>query len=486
MVSGVAEHAVGGRDAPTLADDLRTLYRAFASRRWLIATIIAASLFAAVAYIWLARPVYTSSVDIFIDPRERSIVDLGAAPTGMGSSSQGADNALVESQIAILGSRQVLGELIDRQHLEADPLFNAVSGGILAAVRGWAKALLYGPNAESFSRTTPVDRALAGLSRAVTIKRVGQTYVLNVAVTTSSPERSADIANALADIYLADSQSATDDSARESARSLEARLSQLGAASEASQRAVEDYRKANGLVGSQGVLVDERQLTELSAKVVAASVAKETARVALENLKAGGADAVSSDLAAQIRIRIDQARSEENALAATFGARHPRLAQVRQTRASLEKALSDELGRVVRRAETDYRNAEATETSLKAMLGDFEARLAKSNAASVKLRELEQVAEQNRALYDTFATKAKQAREQISLPTTTARVISRAEPASRPSAPRVAVVLAVGLFLGMVVGFGAAWLAFLLSAPPVRQRPPLTVIGRGRQTIAAE
>lgn len=468
---------------PTLADDIRLLFEAFSMRWRLIAAITAAFLLLGIGYLWVASPAYTSGVDIFVDPRERKLVDLGGAPSGMGSSSQGADNALVQSQVAILKSRAVLSALIEREGLLEDSSFGAAaSGGFGAVVKDAIKALIYGPNVGSYGQMSPLDRTMDKLSRAIDIERVGQTYVLNVAVTTGSPEQSARLANAIAEIYIADGQNAVDSSALEAAQSLEARLAELRAVSEASQRAVEDYRSANGLIGAQGVLVDEQQLAELTARVTAAAVTTEQTRAALDEIRRAGANAesiLSSDIASQLRMRLDQARSEEQVLAGIYGQRHPRLAQARETRVSAERALNAELSRIRDRAESDHKRAVETERSLKALLDQYQARRAGSNSASVKLRELQQVAEQDRAMFEALAMRAKQAREQVALPSTTARIISMAEPASQPSEPRMRIVLAVSLFLGLVFGFGTAWLMHLLFGPPTPRH------ARSRQAHAA-
>jgi uncharacterized protein involved in exopolysaccharide biosynthesis len=486
MKPNAPDIARSGQDQPSLGDDLRALVSILWSRWRLIATIMAVFLVFGFAYIWLASPGFTSSADIFIDPRERNLVDQGAVPTGMGSSSQGADISLLESQVAILGSRTVLSTLIEQEGLADDAEFSAESSGPLSIIKDIAKAVMYGPNVGSYGSMTPVDRALATLQDAVEVKRVDQTYVISVSVTTGSAAKSARLANALANIYLADGQNASDQSTRETAQSLEARLSELRQSSEASQKAVEDYRKEHGLIDAQGALVDERQLTDLSGQVVSASVATESTRVTLENLQRDGAKAATSEVVKELQVRLDQARSEEDALAAALGPRHPRLQQASETRISLETALKSELGRVIQRATNDYENARQTETSLRALLAQSTEALNQSNGASVKLRELQQIADQNRALYDSFANKAKQMREQISLPTTTARIISSAEPSSRPSEPKLPLILAISIFLGGVVGFGTAWVQHILSPKPSLAPKRFAVLSREDHSVAAQ
>lgn len=477
----------GGRESEaSLAEDLRILARAFSSRWRLIAGIVFLCVFAGLAFVWLSSKTYTSTVSIFIDPRERSLVDLGVAPTGMGSSSQGADGALVDSQMTILTSRSVLGQLVERERLDIDPAFVSESKGLLADLRSGVAALLYGGDRNRAAAVSPFDRALAGLQKAVDVKRVDNTYVLDVSVTTGSPTRSATLANALSDIYLSNGQSVVDDSARESAASLEARLVELGRITEESQQAVELYRRENGLLDTDGVPLAERQVGELSTQLLGASVAAEAAKAALDALRENGAGASASDLASQIRMQIGQARAEERMLSDTYGPRHPRLVRAQEHLRALERALESELARVLAKAEADYRAAAAQQAALKDMLAKAQESLAQSNAASVKLRELEQVAKQNRELFDSFSTKAKQAREQISLPATTARVISPAQPATKPTAPRAFLILAASAFLGCVAGFGAAWLLYLLIGPPKRHRSTSVQPARKRHLAAAE
>ena len=470
----------------SLAEDLRTLARAFSSRWRLIAAIVFLCVFAGFAFVWLSPKTYTSTVSIFIDPRERGLVDLRVAPTGMGSSSQGADGALVDSQMTILTSRSVLGQLVERERLDVDPAFVSNSTGPIGELKRAVATVLYGGDRSRGAEVSPFDRALAGLQKAVDVKRVDNTYVLNVSVTTGSPTRSATLANALGDIYLSDGQSVVDDSARESAASLEARLVELGRVTEESEQAVETYRRQNGLLDTNGVPLAERQVGELSSQLLGATVAAEAAKAALEALRENGAGASASDLASQIRMEIGQARAEESMLSDTYGPRHPRLVRAQEHRRGLERALDAEVARVLAKAEADYRAASAQQAALKDMLAKAQESLARSNAASVRLRELEQVAKQNRELFDSFSTKAKQAREQISLPATTARVISPAQPATKPTAPRASLILAASAFVGCVAGFGAAWFLYLIIGPPKRRRTARLQPLRKRHLAAAE
>lgn len=477
MKMRVPEYSGGGAGAASLADDLRILARAFACRWRLIALIAAAFVLLGLAFVAFSPKTYTSSASVFVDPRSRALIDFGVVPTGLGSSSQGADGSLVDSQLAIITSQSVLGKLIETEGLDRDPEFVGTAPSLVSALSQRLGSLLYGTDRATVDDGSAFGRALLKLEKAVSVKRVDNTYVIDIAVTTRSPERSAELANALANIYLSADQDVSDDSARQSAAALERRLSELGQASEAAQRAVEDYRRQNGLVDSEGVLVAERQLTELSSQMINASVAAEAARSTLDVLKASGAAAATSAQAVQLRTALDRATADEQMLASTYGPRHPQLVRARLNREALQKALDAEVSRQIATAEVDYQKASSQKASLERMMDEAQTALTHSKTASVKLRELEEAARQNRELFDSFATKAKQAREQVSLPTTSARIISPARPPERPTGPRKILVLAASAFVGSVAGFGLAWLLYLVVGPPrprrSRNEPPL-------------
>src|SRR5690606_33950707 len=115
------------------------------------------------------------------------------------------------------------------------------------------------------------------------------------------------------------------------------------------------------------------------------------------------------------------------------------------------------------RTESEYQSAIAREQSLRGMLDQLEGRQSELNAASVQLRELERNAASSNAVYESFLQRSKEAREQIDLPAVTARVISPAVPASRPTDPRLAIVLPVAATVGLALGASIAWLLHLLK-----------------------
>lgn len=466
------------RDArPNLKHDLEVVALALGSRWRMIAVVVVLSICCGVAYMWQAQPSYKSTVDILIDPRPRTVVGLDVVPTGLGSSSLGSDSGLVDSQVQLLSSRTLLTTVIQKQGLEVQTAapHASLSGGL----SGLLKTLLYGPNRTDYEGATSFDRALSQLQSSLKIERLGNTYVLRVTVTSDSPQRAADVANSIAATYVEQGQDAVDQETRQTADALDARLTQLKASSDQAEQALEKYRRDNGLLDAQGVTVDEQQLRDLNDQVTKASVDAETARARMaeiDRLKGLPASALAatnvmtSPTAEALRAQLDTAMADETSLAAIYGKQHPTLILARQKRAALERALLQEFSRIQGRAASDYQAALDGQQRLKALFTQYEQNRADSNEAAIRLKELQGAADVARTLYTSFSQRAAQAREQIDLPTNTARVISTAEPSSQPSDPRLPVVLGTAAAAGLMLGIGLAWLLYLLGVPTARSR----------------
>lgn len=455
---------------PTLSDDLRLIVTIFRSRLHIILPSLAVAGVLGLAYLWFATPSYRSDVEILLDPRPRQIVDGEAAPTGLGTSSQGADTALVESQVGIVTSRSALTALIERFDLLDDPQFGNARGGSSAVVAA-IKRMVYGPNAASQSSLSPEDRALEKLMKAIGVWRAGNTYIIGISAETPSALRSAELANGLAEIYLQQVQDTASDVNAESAAFLEARLAELKAEADAARHAVEDYRAAHGLISADRLLIGEQQLRDLSSQITQASIDSQTALANLQEVRrlaaapAGGPDGASGLSSATVdalRAQLAAARTEELSLSASFGPKHPSMARLAERRASIETLLKAEYVHMTEQAESQYRAAAGKEQSLRALLAEQEARQVTANADSVALEELERVAQARGTVYQSFLTRSMEVREQVKSPASTARIISPAVPASRPDNPRMMPVMAVAVAAGLFFGLGLAWLHHLM------------------------
>lgn len=170
---------------------------AFLARNWrillispLIGLVLGISLFSALP------PAFTATTTLVLNnQRPRAPLDQIPATN---------EEGYVATQAAIIQSDLILKRIVDDLNLTADPDFS-LRPRLLARLRG---VIGLEPDLESLG---PQDlqflrerTSLARLRRAVGVRRLGTTFVVDVAVTTSDPEKSARIANAIAAHFIED------------------------------------------------------------------------------------------------------------------------------------------------------------------------------------------------------------------------------------------------------------------------------------------
>jgi polysaccharide biosynthesis transport protein len=433
---------------------LSTLWRG----KW---TIVASSLIAlalGLVFIAVAPRQYTAATQILIDPTDLLAVGNGATPSTPLSD---AGLLQVESQVRVLGSDAVLRRVITALSLDQDREFagsrsplRALGEDILAAI---------GLRRDDISE----DRTLAALTelkRHVVVKRDERTYVVEVDVTTCDPEKSARIANAIADAYLAEQTQIRADAARQVSQSLSGRLKDLRDRVREAEEKIEDYKARNNMIGANGLLVNEQQLSDINNQLAAARVRTADAKARLGQITLvqrtkdeNGAfpAALQSPTITALRSQYAEIMRREAEELATLGPRHPAVLDIQAQADRLRRMIDNEIDRTAVAARTEYESAKASEQTIADNVKALEGTTVDTNQAMVGLRELEREAQASRDIYQAFLVRARETGEQQLIDTKNIRVISRADMPLRRSSPPSGILIALGaLLLGAATGAG--------------------------------
>ena len=233
----------------------------------LIAVTTLAVLALAVTYLLLATPQYTAFTEILIDPRKKNTVENEVIPSGLGTTA--SDNfALVDSQVRVITSDAVLRPVVKSQDLVADPEFNGTERSIPTRVVLFVLSLL---SSSSGTPASPEDFALKELRKNIEVSRDNQTYVIQIAVTTRSPTKSADIARAIAASYLKDQSSEKIETTKSVSAQIDGQLATLRERLLKAESEVQKFRATHNLqLSENNVLIDTRQLQQLNEKLTEA------------------------------------------------------------------------------------------------------------------------------------------------------------------------------------------------------------------------
>jgi polysaccharide biosynthesis transport protein len=490
--------------------DLKELIRVMRRRRNTILWTAAIPVLLALAYGLLATPLYTASVQILIDPRDRRIISNEVTPETLAAD---GGIAVVESQLLVITSDTVLRRAIVRERLDADPEFGGAPTGLPGLLQqGFSKVgidLSGGSDGEL--------KALRQLKKRIGVKRADKAFVVDVFVTTEGREKSVRLADAVAQAYLADQSEARAAASGRASTALGGRLDALRTRVQEAEDRVVQYKEQHKILAAGGVLVNEQQLSEMTGQLNTARGKTAEARARYEQIaraRRGGAEsgaipeAVLSQTIGQLRTQYAEVARQRAELGALVGPRHPSIVNLDAQIQGVQKLINEELSRIATAARSELERAQASEQALEANLEASKQNAVTTNQASVRLRELERELEASRAVYQAFLTRARETGEQQSIDNTNARIISSATPPRDKSWPPRLLLLAVALVGGLGIGTGAGLmreyfderiysgralqsvtgLPVLAAVPALTQRAGRWSIGsvRARQRVAAD
>jgi uncharacterized protein involved in exopolysaccharide biosynthesis/Mrp family chromosome partitioning ATPase len=427
----------------------------------LLSTMVAVGL--AALFVLLVPHKYTATTQILIDPTDLRAVQNDIAPTIPQSD---AAVLQVESQARVIASDNVLRRVVAAEGLDHDPEF----------MRG-AMAVQYGPLA-----------ALNELQKHLVVKRSERTYVVDVSVTSEDPAKAARIANAIAQTYLTEQTEVRSNAARQISQSLKGRLQELQTRVRDAEQKVEAYKASHNIVGANGELVNEQQLSNLNSQLSLARARTSEAKARLDQVESVlhsktpiGAfpEAVQSQTISLLRSQYAEIMRRDAEQKSSLGERHPAVIEIEAQGARLQKLIEDEVNRIAQSDRAEYERAKADEDMLSRQVDALKNTAVSTNESLVGLRELERDVQASRTVYESFLVRSRETGEQEQVDTKNIRIISKADrPIYRSSPPPSLVLGLAAMLLGFASGVGIVIMQG--SAEDATPRPTRTPANFGR------
>jgi capsular exopolysaccharide synthesis family protein len=407
-------------------------------RRLLIMAIVGAAVAAAAfTFLMMRTPVYEATALVMINPRQERVLNqqdvVGALPR---------DTASIDSEIELLRSPALLDDL--------------------AAALG-----LTNPGAEAGAS------GLAGdLGGALSVRRRGLTYVIEITATSTDPERAQLIANTYADVYIASQVNARIDTAQRANSWLSRRLAELREDVQRKESAAEAYRVQAGLLPAQGSTLPEQQITNVQTQVLQAQAdlaEREARHRQLQQLRQTNAsletigNALNSDTIRNLRDRESEIARRQSELENRYLETHPAVQSVRAERQDIEAQIQREIQRISVNLGNEVAVARARLQTLQQSLNSATGELNNNSSASVRLRELEREAAASREVYESYLQRYQEIADQDQLNTSDARLMAYAEAPTSPASPKLRVSLALAIAIGLMLGLGAGVIAEILD-----------------------
>ncbi|WP_269583993.1 GumC family protein [Roseibium sp. Sym1] len=440
------------RDDITL--DILSILQVLRRRILLIGLVAAVFVIATALYSLRLTPIYSATSQVLFDPLVRQPFDDPNRPS---RTSAGTES--IDSQISVIHADTVLRPVARDNNLSEDPFFGEGAPGLMSQF----KSLFGGSQAKDPGTLEAQETdAVKALSGATSVKRVGQTFVINISVESPSPVQAAVLANAIAESYLADQRRQVSTASDQAATQIDDRLVDLRERLRKAETDIQKFRAANNLQSAnEGLLLTDQELSGLNTRLIDARAALADATAKYDEiqrvLKNGVddeaiGDVVSSGTISSLRQQYAQAARNEAQLLADLLPSHPSVVRARSQLDRLRGLIRDEVKRIADSTRIDVQVNQERVANLEQQLKSTRDLSSADEAASIKLRELETEAQATRQLYEIALSRAKEISqlEQVVLPN--ARIISPAVPPDSPIFPKKKIMVILAGILGLMVG----------------------------------
>lgn len=215
-------------------------------RRWpTMLGVCLLCLAAAAGYISAVKPQFTATSMLLIDTKMQP---PQPAHIGQTNADVVIDAGVIESQIEILRSNAIAFDVVDRLRLAHDPEFVPPGPSLVARLVGAASDLL-GLKAAAGKQPDPRRTAVSSLAEKVRIARSGRSFLAEISATTLDPEKSARIANAVAESYIQDQLGNRMEASQRTIEWMQRRLAEVKIRADAADRDLRAFRAEHPCLG---------------------------------------------------------------------------------------------------------------------------------------------------------------------------------------------------------------------------------------------
>lgn len=435
--------------------DLGKLFASLA-RDWKRILLVAVAV-SAIAFILasLATRKYEAETRLLIETRESVFT---RAQGDSDSDRALLDEEGVTSQVEVITSTGILKQVAKKFDLASRPEFDEAAG-----LSAFGRLMVIGGLKTDPAEVPAEERVLTVFREKLNVFRVEKSRVIVINFKSEDPRLAAEVPNAIADAYLAESRDAKLASNADATDWLEPEIKGLADRVRQAEERVAAFRSQSDLpLGQNNSALATQQLSELSTELsrvranrAAAEANAESVRSALKN---GGSldafpDVLSSELIQRLRERQVQLRADLADLSTTLLDNHPRIRAMKSQLLDLDRQIAGEAQKALQGLGNAAKSANMREQQLVSDLNRLKAESSRVGEKEVELRALDREAAAQRDLLESYMTRFREAasrRDGNYLPAD-ARVFSRAVMPLEPYFPKVLPIVGAAFVASLLI-----------------------------------
>src|SRR3984885_11261030 len=383
---------------------------------WKIVGGVLATVLATLIVSLRLTPIYESTATIDIDRRMPTGV-LGQEASEIVNND--ADQFLA-TQVKLIQSDSVMRPAVDKFHLrevEKDALEEAI-------------------DKSAVSLEAPV------ILKHLQVTRPPNTYILQISYRSPNRQLAADVANEIAQSYLAHTYRIRYKATASLSDFMEAQLEELKAKMEKSSAAVAQFeRELNVINPEQKTSILSARLLELNSEYTKTQADRVQKEAAYNSVQSGTLEAAQvstqGDALKRLTENLNDAEEKFAEIKNHYGLNHPEYKKAQTRVQELESQIASTGDSVRQRVEVEYREAVNREAMISTAVQETKTDFDRLNSRSFEYQTLKREADGDKKLYEELVRKIKEAGINASFQNSSIRVADPARPGLKPVFPKV-------------------------------------------------
>jgi len=444
--------------------DLREQLALLRKRVWWIVGAVGVTLALAVVYLVVTPPIYAASASIIIEPHAPRVLGEESQVVDFAGADYWSNKEFLETQYKVISSREVLQRVVAKMGLERDADFLG-----LADVRDPER------QAELVAKSDPVLL----LQKRMRVEPVKNSQLTRIVVEDWDAERAAELANTIVEAYIESNLDRRQEGTRAASQWLADQMLDLKVKLEQSELALYNFRRENDILSTsiedRQSIVSERlhALSNSLTTLMAKRVELEAALAEADRLRKAHPDdeywalklrrVAERPMIAELRKKLSALEDNLAGLAEKYLEKHPERVALEERMATVRRQMRQEIDNVLESLRSEHREVVAAERQLQEMIAGLKQEAFELNKREIDQRRLQREQENNERLYNLVLARLKDADLAVMLRANNVRLLDAAVPPLVPVKPRIPLVLALALMLGLFGGVGLVYLVELLD-----------------------
>jgi succinoglycan biosynthesis transport protein ExoP len=443
-------------DDPFFEIDLRRIFAILRRNVLWIAAIVAACLVLGAVVTMLMVPRYVASATVLIEQQIDQIIE--GSEVAPAAAYQDADRFL-QTQVDVIQSRALAQRVLEAENVASDPRFYEAVGADMPQKDDLEGRYSRAGGVDLLRRDVALDLLQENLGVALS----SDSRLAEIRFESTDPVLSARIADAFAENLIESNLGRKFESSSYAREFLAQQLQEARQRLENSERELNQYSRAAGLIRipGQGQNADQETtlsvtndtLVQVNLAASQATAERVTAQERWQSIADVPVLSIPQVLANSAVQDLIGQRSEAQAALAQEEVRHlgdhPTVQASRAQVEKLEAQIQNVGSSIKRSVYLDYQAALEREQSLQGQVGSLKSAALTEQDRSVQYNVLKRVADTNRSLYDTLLGRYNELSATAGAASNNISLVDRAEVPREPASPNLLLNMALALLAGL-------------------------------------